>query len=939
MKYFIGVLLCLLINTKGIAQWVTIQDSVMSQYLNTYFPGCMNGNNLDTVCASAAPDTLLIMTTLGTAQTLYGLQYFTNVSSVNLSTVETTNIDYLPPNLKHLYIKNVAYIVSLSPLPQGLLTLDISGTTFSSFPTVPSSVQYLNMSYSSEPVQITPNLKFLILNSKYISTIPSLPPGLEALECNWNLLTSLPAFPSSLKTLTCSQNYISNLPTLPASLEWLNCNDNDLTNLPLLPNNLSKLECRSNQLVALPTLPSILEYIDCSINQLQNLPPLPQSIVNLQCSDNTLMSLPLLPSGLTTLNCRDNPGITSLPALNNGLISLNCANNGLTILPSLPSSLNYLDCSINQISQLPALPPGLKSLGCGQNPINSLPLNLPQLELLGVGGTLITTLPNLPNSLKELYISSSLIQGTFTVPDSMIALYMDNSIGITCMPDFSFVETLRFQNTSIQCVPFYNNFIDSDPPLGSFPICDPLNLNNCAFRNNIFGTAYHDINANGIKDMNENVIEGVKINLMQTGMLNQQTYTVNDGKYNFKTPYGTYEYFPDTINQPISLTFPLAGYHVSTISASDSVDYGMDFGIKCKQGFDVGVLTIDLEHGQLFPADSALFSVHAGDMSHSLNLNCAQGISGQITIQLNGPGTFGSVFPGSVQPIVFQDSIVYNISDFGTFNFFQSISFYIVTDTTAQIGDSICFSISVTPVNGDNNISNNYLTHCFPVSNSYDPNDKSVFPSSAISNASPEWLTYTIRFQNTGNAPAQNIIVTDTLDALTDWSSFEILNSSHYHILQMEENRIKFIFPNISLPDSISDEPNSHGMIKYKIKTLPNLSPGDSIKNVAYIFFDFNPAVITNTTINYVPVPSSINSIDENEFTIFPSIADNIIYITNKNQHQFTIEVFDMLGFRVKSTICNSSKNELNISDLRSGSYILKATFRKDAEYFRFIKL
>lgn len=507
------------------------------------------------------------------------------------------------------------------------------------------------------------------------------------------------------------------------------------------------------------------------------------------------------------------------------------------------------------------------------------------------------------------------------------------------MPDFSFVETLRFQNTSIQCVPFYNNYIDSDPPLGSLPICDPLNLNNCSFRNNIFGTTFHDINANGIKDVNENVIEGVKINLMQAGILNQQTYTVTDGKYNFETPYGTYEYFPDTLNQSISLTSPLAGYHISTISAADSVDYGMDFGIKCKQGFDVGVLTVDLEQGQLFPADSALFSVQAGDISQSLDLNCAQGVSGQITIQLYGPGSFGSILPGSVQLQVFQDSIVYYIPDFGTFNFYQSISFYIVTDTTAQIGDSICFSISVTPVNGDNNISNNYLTHCFPVSNSYDPNDKSVFPASAISNASPEWLTYTIRFQNTGNAPAQNIIVTDTLDALTDWSSFEILNSSHYHILQMEENRIKFIFPNISLPDSLSDEPNSHGMIKYKIKTLPNLSQGDSIKNIAYIFFDFNPAVITNTTINYVPVPSSINSIKENEFTIFPTIADEIIYVTSNHQTPFTVEIFDMLGFRVKSKIYKSSKNEINISDLKSGSYILKATFRKESEYFRFIKL
>lgn len=937
MKYFIGVLLCLLINTKGIAQWVTIQDSVMSQWLNSYYPACMNGNDLDTTCAGTVSDS--IVNTLNLMQSTFGLNFFTNVHTIYFNGSEITNIDFLPPNLKNLYIINAAYLVSLSPLPQGLLTLDIYGTTFSLFPTIPSSVQYLNMSYSSEPVQTTPNLKNLILNNKNISSIPPLPSGLETLECNSNLLTTLPALPSSLKTLVCSNNYISNLPTLPLSLEWLNCDQNVLTNLPALPNNLKKLECRSNQIVTLPILPTNLEWIDCSGNQLQNLPSLSQALVHLQCSDNMLMSMPILPSGLTYLNSRDNPGVTSLPTLNNLLETLECANNGLTTLPSLPSTLVVLDCSENQIPQLPVLPTGLKSLSCGANPINSLPINLPQLELLGVGGTLITSLPNLPNSLKELYISSSLIQGTINVPDSMKTIFMENSPGISCMPDFSFVETLRFQNTSIQCVPFYNNYIDSDPPLGSLPICDPLNLNNCSFRNNIFGTTFHDINANGIKDVNENVIEGVKINLMQVGILNQQTYTVTDGKYNFETPYGTYEYFPDTLNQPISLTSPLAGYHISTISAADSVDYGMDFGIKCKQGFDVGVLTVDLEQGQLFPADSALFSVQAGDISQSLDLNCAQGVSGQITIQLSGPGSFGNILPGSVQPQVFQDSIVYNIPDFGTFNFYQSISFYVVTDTMAQIGDSICFTFNVTPVTGDNNISNNYLTHCFPVSNSYDPNDKSVFPSSAISNASPEWLTYTIRFQNTGNAPAQNIIVTDTLDALTDWTSFEILNSSHYHILQMEENRIKFIFPNISLPDSLSDEPNSHGMIKYKIRTIPNLNPGDSIKNVAYIFFDFNPAVITNTTINYVPVPSSINSIYQNEFQIFPTISEDIIYITQSNHGPFSVEVFNMLGLKVKSSTFYSSKNEINISELSSGSYILKATIRKKPEYFRFIKL
>ena len=41
-------------------------------------------------------------------------------------------------------------------------------------------------------------------------------------------------------------------------------------------------------------------------------------------------------------------------------------------------------------------------------------------------------------------------------------------------------------------------------------------------------------------------------------------------------------------------------------------------------------------------------------------------------------------------------------------------------------------------------------------------------------------LTYTIRFQNTGTAPAQDIYVLDTLDANLDWSTLKIKNMSHY---------------------------------------------------------------------------------------------------------------------------------------------------------------
>ncbi|MFN8393987.1 MAG: hypothetical protein U0176_04865 [Bacteroidia bacterium] len=62
----------------------------------------------------------------------------------------------------------------------------------------------------------------------------------------------------------------------------------------------------------------------------------------------------------------------------------------------------------------------------------------------------------------------------------------------------------------------------------------------------------------------------------------------------------------------------------------------------------------------------------------------------------------------------------------------------------------------VLPIAGDSLPENNQrLDYLFPVINSLDPNQKSVYPAGAcyqhyVLNQAP--LTYTIQFQNTGNA-------------------------------------------------------------------------------------------------------------------------------------------------------------------------------------------
>ncbi len=133
---------------------------------------------------------------------------------------------------------------------------------------------------------------------------------------------------------------------------------------------------------------------------------------------------------------------------------------------------------------------------------------------------------------------------------------------------------------------------------------------------------------------------------------------------------------------------------------------------------------------------------------------------------------------------------------------------------------------------------------------SYDPNDKLV----NVSELPPDYsadsseLVYTVRFQNTGNYQALNIRILDTLDAALDWNTFRPLAASHPYTatLDAEKGIAQFDFLDIRLPDSLSNEAQSHGFVAFSIRLKPGLSPGESAYNRAGIYFDVNPPVLTN---------------------------------------------------------------------------------------------
>ena len=100
-----------------------------------------------------------------------------------------------------------------------------------------------------------------------------------------------------------------------------------------------------------------------------------------------------------------------------------------------------------------------------------------------------------------------------------------------------------------------------------------------------------------------------------------------------------------------------------------------------------------------------------------------------------------------------------------------------------DLGDilELSYSIEVTDLSNETHLEQDRFEQEFLCA--YDPNDKQVFPSGVMEDNLTLFdeteFSYLIRFQNTGNFPAQDVTVIDTLDSNFDLSIFEFIAASH----------------------------------------------------------------------------------------------------------------------------------------------------------------
>ncbi|MES2589153.1 MAG: T9SS type A sorting domain-containing protein [Bacteroidota bacterium] len=372
------ILFCLFLsfNFSFKAQtYVTIPDANFVTWLQTNYPSCMNGNQMDIDCAEIQNTTFLDI-------------HFTNISNL-------TGIQHFI-NLDTLYFSH-NLITSLPILPNSLLVFSCPENQLTNIDNLPDS------------------LISFYCNENSITNITYLPNTLQNFGCGGNLLLSLPYLPNSLRGISCISNQLTNLPTLPDSLLGLECSYNNLTNLPNLPNTLYQLMCSYNDLIDLPALSDSLRNFDCSNNNISILPDLPNKLELLFCVDNHIVILPDLPFTMKRLAISNNQ-ISNINYLPNSIFGLGCSKNLLTSLPTLPSELTEFSCDSNQLISLPELPPNLHYLNCSSNNISCFPffpnqfVNYSNYQYFNISNNPFTCLPNYINAMDSVTLTYPLCQ-------------------------------------------------------------------------------------------------------------------------------------------------------------------------------------------------------------------------------------------------------------------------------------------------------------------------------------------------------------------------------------------------------------------------------------------------------------------------------------------------------------------------------------------------
>ena len=377
--------------------------------------------------------------------------------------------------------------------------------------------------------------------------------------------------------------------------------------------------------------------------------------------------------------------------------------------------------------------------------------------------------------------------------------------------------------------------------------------------------------------------------------------------------WNTNDTTPELIGQPPGV------YHIAVTDAEGCLAEGAVYSSGPSPGPLMDLLPIAVAYPYFRPG------IQTNLHSVLMNSGCLS-INGSLKVTLDTLIDYVSgLTPEDIQDgdtlTLFMDEVTYVST--------QARELLLEANAMAQIGDTVCIDITALPIENDIDTANNHIQVCYPIVNSYDPNDKQVFPAGSGPQGfipADTRLTYMIRFQNTGNAPAFNVFIDDTLDMDLDIMDLQVHGSSHPMYLEILDDRVlRFRFDDINLPDSLSDEANSHGYVVYSIPLMPGSTGGTTIENTAYIYFDLNPPVITNTTLNTINLNTDLSElVHDHLLRAWPNPVDEQLHVSIPGALQGTeMRIIDTQGRLIHRSVATADRLVVDTGSWAAGVYAI----------------
>jgi hypothetical protein len=437
--------------------------------------------------------------------------------------------------------------------------------------------------------------------------------------------------------------------------------------------------------------------------------------------------------------------------------------------------------------------------------------------------------------------------------------------------------------------------------------------------NIIKGRVFQDLNNNCIQDAGENGIPGVWLWLSYSG-------------YGYTNVNGDYDISTNSLNDTLHLIAP-NGYGSACqpltipihLNAPGDTSSNNNFALSVPSGFDLAIhpgWTAESRPG--FQKEYWIFYWNQGFTVQN----------GIVTLQYDSTLIFTSCTNSGVVNIT-THTITWSLSNIQSgqwLTYSQQLLAYFTIPNTATLGSMLHSHFEIDPISGDINPSNNTLDDYSPITGSHDPNSKQVMPqglgASGAITPKDSVLLYTINFQNSGTDTAFTVIVKDTLSSFLDPASIIPGASNHPYTFSMDGKGIlTWRFDHILLPDSTQNVTASSGSFNYTVKLKKGIPYGSVIKNTAYVYFDFNTPVVTNTTVNTLTSPLFVNQIknDVGQIRVYPNPFDQstTLLINGANQTREYV-LYDLVGRDMRRFVSSENTITINRESLSAGMYLLK---------------